>query len=212
MQKKIALFVNHPKCSIQSSNGIMNALDGFRFKIFTKHEVEDNFFDDCDLICIPGGIGDADSYDNTLVKHAKEIRKHVSKGKPYLGICMGAYWAGSHFLNILQHVEIEQYIKQPNSCTKRPHAKAMEIDWLGEKDRMYFYDGCTFKGTQFQTIATYPIGMPAAIIQNNIGLIGIHPESEEAWYDYHTWMKRYWHHGRHHNLLRNFTWKLLRND
>ena len=44
--KTIAIFVQHPVCSAQSVNGIVKSLQSkYRFKIFTKHEVEDNFFD-----------------------------------------------------------------------------------------------------------------------------------------------------------------------
>ena len=47
MKPTIALFLHQPKCSIQSGNGIMKALSPhYNFKIFTKHELEDNFFDD----------------------------------------------------------------------------------------------------------------------------------------------------------------------
>jgi glutamine amidotransferase-like uncharacterized protein len=207
--KRVALFVNHPKCSIQSINGIISALGNNKYKIFTKHEVEDNFFDDVDIVCIPGGVGDADSYDYSLIRHAPAIRKHVERGKKYIGICMGAYWADSLYLNLLPEIKIEQYIKQPSSCTHRPHAKAMEIMWRGSKEKMYFYDGCTFKGSNFDTIASYPNGMPAAIVKDNIGLIGIHPESEEVWYHYHSWMKRHWHGGSHHSLLRDFVFNLV---
>ena len=62
--KTIALFVHQPYCSVQSDNGIMKALSSnYRFKIFTKHELEYNFFDDVDCIAIPGGIGDASKFD-----------------------------------------------------------------------------------------------------------------------------------------------------
>ena len=74
---------------------------------------------------------------------------------------------------------------------------------------MFFFDGCTFKGNNFNTVALYPNGMPAAIIKDNIGLIGVHPESEEIWYYYHSWMKRHWHGGSHHNLLRDFVFNLV---
>ena len=208
--KRIALFINHPKCSIQSANGVMNSLIDFRFKIFTKHEVEDNFFDDCDLICIPGGIGDADSFDNTLIHHKDKINEFVRKGNPYLGICMGAYWADSNYLDLLNQVSVVQYIKQPDTCTHRPHAKAMHIRWEDKEETMYFYDGCTFLGTNFQSIAFYPSFQPAAIIQDNIGLIGVHPESEPTWYEYHTWMRPHYHGGKHHNLLSNFVQKLFK--
>jgi glutamine amidotransferase-like uncharacterized protein len=206
--KRIALFINHPKCSVQSANGVMNALPNYHFKIFTKHEVEDNFFDDCDLICVPGGVGEADSFDTTLIHHKDKINEFVKKGKPYLGICMGAYWADKLYLDILDQVRVVQYIKLEGSCTRRPHAKAMHIRWEDKNETMFFNDGCTFQGTNFQSIAFYPTFYPAAIIQDNIGLIGVHPESEPMWYEYHTWMKHHYHGGRHAELLSNFVTKL----
>ena len=42
MKPKIAVFVHQPMCSIQSNNGIINALsEYYNFKIFTKQEVEE---------------------------------------------------------------------------------------------------------------------------------------------------------------------------
>ncbi len=72
---------------------------------------------------------------------------------------------------------------------------------------MYFYDGCALVGdnTKFKTVATYSNNDPMAIIQNNIGLIGCHPESQPSWYnEYHSWMKPHYHGGKHHELLLDF--------
>jgi hypothetical protein len=70
---KIALFVCDPKCSVQSTNGVMNALSPhFNFKVFSKNEVEEGFFDDVDMVVFPGGIGDSDSYD-TILKNNKDV-------------------------------------------------------------------------------------------------------------------------------------------
>ena len=55
---------------------------------------------------------------------------------------------------------------------------------------MFFYDGCALVGNgQYTTIATYSNGDAMAIIQNNIGVIGCHPEAEPFWYDSYTWMR-----------------------
>ena len=49
MKPKIALFLHQPKCSVQSGNGIMQSLSKYYdFKIFTKHRVEDDFFEEED--------------------------------------------------------------------------------------------------------------------------------------------------------------------
>ena len=78
------------------------------------------------------------------------------------------------------------------------------------QDNMFFYDGCALIGNGAkQVIATYANGDPMAIIQNRIGLIGCHPESEEFWYTSYSWMKNKYHNGQHHKLLLDFVNKLM---
>ena len=216
--KTIALFVCDPKCSVQSSNGVMKALSGnYNFKLFSKNEVEEGFFDDVDMVAFPGGFGDSDSYDNILKNNKDMVVDFVVRGGKYLGICMGAYWAGKDYFNILDKLEVVQYIKRPGACTKRPHAKRMPVMW---KDRygsiepysMFFYDGCSIVGgdmSPYETFATYSNGDNMAIIQNRIGLIGCHPESEQFWYDSYSWMRGYYHKGQHHTLLLDFVNELM---
>jgi hypothetical protein len=208
----IALFIHDPRCSVQSANGIMHALGtGYNFKIFSRNEVEDVFFDNVDMVAVPGGFGDADSYD-TLFKHnAQAVQEFVQQGGRYLGICMGAYWAGRHYLNILDSVDAVQYLKRPGTDTRRPHAKAIDVNWRGRPDRMFFYDGCALVGDQskFTTVATYVNGDAMAIIQNRIGLIGCHPEAEQFWYNDYSWMRRHWVGGHRHKLL-EFADQLMR--
>ena len=204
---KIALFVCDPKCSVQSTNGVMNALSPhFNFKVFSKNEVEDGFFDDVEMVVFPGGIGDSDSYDTILKKNKKAVVNYVKKGGKYLGICMGAYWAGKDYFNILDEVDVIQYIKHPSSRTKRPHAKNILTNWYnGHYEHMFFYDGPTYVGHgSYKCLATYDeSGCPMAIQQNNIMLIGCHPESEQFWYDGYSWMKGKYHKGQHHEILLN---------
>jgi glutamine amidotransferase-like uncharacterized protein len=207
MKGRIALFLHQPKCSVQSGNGIIKALEPhYNFKIFTKHELEEDFFNDVDMIAFPGGIGDSDSYESLMKQNKQVITNFIQNGGAYLGICMGAYWAGSHYFNILDSVDAVQYITRPDTDTRRPHAKALTVNWQGEPEKMFFYDGCALVGDQrkFETIATYANGDPMAIIQNRIGLIGCHPESEPHWYQSYSWMKKHWHQGHHHDLLLNF--------
>jgi hypothetical protein len=66
---------------------------------------------------------------------------------------------------------------------------------------MYFYDGCSLTGNgTFNTISTYANGDPMAIIQNNIGVMGCHPEAEQFWYDSYTWLTGKYV-SKHHLLL-----------
>jgi glutamine amidotransferase-like uncharacterized protein len=212
MKPKIALFIYDPKASVQCANGMIRALgEHYDFRLFSKNEMEEGFFDDFDIVAFPGGIGDSDSFDTLLKHNKKAVRDFISRGGRYLGICMGAYWAGSHYFNILDEVDAVQYITRPDTDTRRPHAKAMPVTWQGEQEKMFFYDGCALVGnnSKFETIATYSNNDPMAIIQNRIGLIGCHPESEKFWFDGYSWMKPHWHEGTHHKLLLDFVNKLM---
>jgi phosphoribosylformylglycinamidine (FGAM) synthase-like amidotransferase family enzyme len=156
MKPTIALFLADPKCSVQSGNGIMNALgQNYNFKVFGKNAVEDVFFNNVDMIAVPGGIGDASSFENLFRYNGERVQQFVTSGGRYLGICMGAYWAGSNYFDLLDGVDAVQYLLQPNTDTRRPHAKNIDVTWLGEPEKMFWYDGCALVGNtnKFKTIA-----------------------------------------------------------
>jgi len=208
---RIALFVHHPRCSIQSVNGIIKSLEeNYVFKTFTKHEIEEGFFDDVDIVCFAGGIGDSDAYDFLFRDNGDTIRRFVQNGGRYLGVCMGAYWADRHYFNLLGDVSADQYIRRPNTCTRRYYSKAVECNWNGTTDRFFFYDGPAFIGDElsFETIARYANGDAAAIIKGRIGLVGPHLESQEFWYD-KPYLHKYWHKDTHGKLLLAFVNRLM---
>jgi glutamine amidotransferase-like uncharacterized protein len=207
MKPTIALFIYDPKCSVQSGNGIMKALGKYYdFKLFSKNKVESNFFDNVNMIAVPGGFGDVDSFTEAFKKNGDDVKNFLKNGGHYLGICMGAYWAGRHYFDILDSVDAVQYLKQPGAETRRPHAKNIAVKWYDTPTAMFWYDGCALVGDhrKFKTVARYANGDPMAIIQNNLGLIGCHPESEQFWYDSYSWMKGKYHNGLHHDLLLDF--------
>ncbi len=210
MLGRIAIFIHQPKCSVQSGNGIIRALSPhYEFKIFTKHELEQDFFDDVDIVCFPGGIGDSDSFDKLMHTHKRRIREFVRNGGRYLGICMGAYWADQDYFDILHGVRVQQYIKRPRSCTRRPHAKHMPVYWQGAKHNMYFYDGAVMLGGSPQVLGRYSNFDPMAIIQDRVGLIGCHPEAQSHWYHEHSWMRKAAF-VSNHNLLLDFVNQLMK--
>ena len=50
MTPTIALFIHQPRCSVQCANGMIQAFSThYKLKLFTWHELEDNFFDDVDI-------------------------------------------------------------------------------------------------------------------------------------------------------------------
>ena len=212
MKPKVMLYLDHPGCSIESCLGVIHSLSPkYDVDIFHQHHITESKFRKYDIIAFPGGYGDSDTFDDSLLIKKDIIKNQISHGKRYLGICMGAYWAGSYYFDILDDVICEQYIKKVDSNVHRPFSSITPVIWEGKNHDMFFYDGCSLIGdnTKFETIATYINGNPMAIIQNNIGLIGCHPESEEYWYD-KPYLKKHWHNFLHHQLLLDFVDKLMK--
>jgi glutamine amidotransferase-like uncharacterized protein len=212
VRPKIALFVHHPECSRQCAAGIVKALSPkYDFKIFTEHDVSPEFFYDVDCVAFPGGIGDADKYHEFFTRRkGNVIADFIAQGGHYLGICMGAYWAGSHYFDLLDGCDAVQYIKRPNTDIRRSYGTYAPIIWERKYYDMYFYDGCAIVGdrSKFKTVATYSNCDPMAIIQGRIGIIGCHPESQEFWYD-KPYLKDHWHNEQHHPLLLQFVDQLI---
>jgi len=212
--KRIALFHHQPECSIECCNGIERALSSeYEIKIFTINDNIDEVLNDVDGIVFPGGIGDSDSYHDFFTRSkANKVAAFLDRGGRYIGICMGAYWAGSRYFDILDGLDAVQYIKHPTAEIRRSYATVADIEWLGQKEKMFFYDGCSFTGTgRYDTIAKYANDESMAIIQGNVGIIGCHPESEEFWFeDPYQYINKHWHKGKHHQLLLDFVNRLWR--
>lgn len=207
----MALFLHHPECSIQCGSGMYEALSSmFDITFFGTNDINGETFKYVDLIAVPGGIGDSESYHYIFDDNINYLYDALYKGKRYLGICMGAYWAGPNYLNVLDGIDCVQYIKRPRSGVKRSYATTVPVRWYTEEVQMYFYDGCAFLGNEkkFYTVARYKNKDPMAIIQNRYGLIGCHPESMKSWY-YNDKMKLNWHEFYHHKLLLDFTRLLM---
>jgi glutamine amidotransferase-like uncharacterized protein len=209
----IGIYKHHPYCSENSASGVSDAMDHFHTcKYFNETDITPDFLKQFDMIIFPGGIGDSNEFNNLFHwKKAATVNEYIKFGGKYLGICMGAYWAGSNYFDILTGVDVVQYIKHPDALIKRSYGTVVPVAWNGNNEMMYFYDGCTFNGdiSKVQVIGRYGSGHPAAIIQGNVGVIGPHPEANEYWYDSWSYMPKLWHRGRHHKLLRDFVSKLL---
>jgi len=157
-------------------------------------------------------VGDSDDYyELFLRKRANAVADFVQRGGAFLGICVGAYWAGYYYFDILDGIDAVQYIRQPTADIRKSYNTAAKVIWNGNPERMFFRDGCTFTGdlSKAEIVSTYANGEPMCIIQGKIGLMGACPDSLESWYtDNHV--KPYWHQGQHHKLLVDFVNKLLR--
>ncbi len=186
----------------------------YQIRYFDEKDCLAEVLQDAKIVAFPGGIGDADKYYEFFKRRsANVIADFVEQGGYYLGICMGAYWAGSNYFDILNHVDAVQYIKRPGADVRRSYGTVAPVTWQGEQQSMFFYDGCALVGdeSKFTTVARYANGDPMAIIQHRIGLIGCHPESQQSWYETpYQYINGFWHQGQHHRLLLDFVKQLTR--
>jgi hypothetical protein len=159
------------------------------------------------IVAFPGGVGEADEWSKIFHDAVADVRLFAHKGGVYLGICMGAYWAGPGYFDLIPGLEIQQYIKSPGAEIRRSYATTAEVDWMGTREKMFFWDGPVFNevGT---VVARYKSGGVMALQKNNIGLIGCHPESQQDWYT-KKYMRGRWHGGRHWELLTEFTREII---
>jgi glutamine amidotransferase-like uncharacterized protein len=214
MTPTVALFKHHPECSQECCDAVTTALSPhYNIKIFSEDQCTPELFQGVDIVAFPGGIGDSNSYHNFFQRRrANLVADFVAGGGRYLGICMGAYWAGNHYFDILNDVDAVQYIKRPRADVRRSYATVTPVQWNGCLENMYFYDGCALIGdeSKFETVARYANGDPMAIIQGRVGVIGCHPESDQYWYQ-QPWqyLSPHWHLGKHHQLLIGFVDKLM---
>ena len=212
MKKKtpIAVFLHHPTCALDSVSGIHEALSqNYEIFPFTINDLNHPRFTKAKMYVFPGGVGEATKFNTIIRPHIDIIKEQLDKGKKYLGICMGAYWAGPNYFNILRNLDAVQYIKRPRTEIRRSHPTTANITWGESKYRMYFYDGCAIVGNgRCNVIATYKNGDNMAIIQKNVGIIGCHPESMRSWYD-KSYLVNHWHKFHHHKLLQEFVEELL---
>ena len=209
----IAIFRHDPVASQDCVDGMIEALSGdFAIKLFDENDLAHDPLRDADIVAFPGGIGNAyyRFFDCFKRRETNEIADFISRGGKYLGICMGAYWAGRNYFDLLSGLEPVQYIKSSAADIKRSYPTVAKVSWGTRDEKMFFYDGPTFVGDgRCQHHARYANGLPMAIIQGRVGLIGCHLESQHKWYD-KPYMQKHWHGGAHHALLLSFTKKLMR--
>jgi hypothetical protein len=212
MKPTIAIFIHDPQCETECALGMIDGLiREFDIRTFGLDNLNIDFISQFDAVCFPGGMGDSDDFHNIFTnEHIIAVQTFVAEGGKYFGICMGAYWAGPYYFDLVTELEVGQYIERPTGDITFEGPTSAEVEWLGNTEWMYFYDGCALVGDhrKFETVATYINNDPMAIFQNRIGLIGCHPESDDYWYD-KPYMKKYWHNFKHHTLLLNFVDKLM---
>ena len=208
MRPTIGLFHKHTHASAHCCVGMLKALsESFRVELLGPEDCTYRKMRSLQIVAFPGGVGEADESSKIFHDAVADVRLFAYKGGVYLGICMGAYWAGPGYFDLIPNLEIQQYIKSPGAEIKRSYATTAEVDWMGTREKMFFWDGPVFNEVG-EVVARYKSGGVMALQHNNIGLIGCHPESQESWYG-KKYLKNKWHGGRHWSLLQTFARELI---
>lgn len=139
----------------------------------------------------PGGDTSVAKADRLLgAKAKKAITRYVRAGGRYLGICQGAYLAGSMpGMGLLRPANTDQYIKTKGAATKSVRDTVIPVQWGTKRYPMYFQDGPYFttgSARGVEVLARYTNGKIAALTKKvgsgRVAVIGPHPEAPRVWY------------------------------
>jgi hypothetical protein len=204
MRPTLGLFHQHPHASAHCCIGMLLALSqDFNVRIMNIEDCSYRKMKTMQIVAFPGGVGEADAWSKIFADRADDVRRFVHDGGAYLGICMGAYWAGDRYFGLVPGTHIHQYIKAENTEIKRSYPTTAAVRWQGSLQHMFFWDGPVFSGEVGSVVATYANGSAMAIRRGRVGLIGCHPESQESWYT-KKYLRSRWHGGAHGTLLKEF--------
>lgn len=204
----IGIYKHAPIADPECVDALVSVLvPEYRVVILNHKTLTSSALKEIDVLVFPGGLGDSDNFNKMLLDKKEVVRDYVYNGGKYVGICMGAYLADSHYFNILGDIEVVQYIKRPRAQIKTEYATVADVFWLTQKEKMYVYDAPAFVGALKHDVLAYYTNGDAAVIIKNYGKgivlgIGPHLESQEDWYEEKK-LKNYWHKGQHHVILRN---------
>ena len=215
MKPTIAVFIHNPQCETECALGMIEGfVSDFNVRTFGLDELNLPFLREFDVVAFPGGMGDVDDFDDIFtLDHIVAVQVYVAEGGKYFGICMGAYWAGPDYFDVVDGLEVEQYIIQPGADIIFDGPTVADVLFpnnMASQETMYFYDGCAIIGYDMQVVAHYQNGDAMAAIQDNVGMFGCHPEALEWWYE-EGGMDHSWYTAKHAQLMRDFVHQLLAN-
>jgi hypothetical protein len=210
MKPTLAIFIHDPQCETECALGMIDGLvRDFDILTFGLDNLTPDFLAKFDAVCFPGGMGDSDDFYKIFDDmHKWTIQEYVADGGKYFGICMGAYWAGPNYFDLVTDLEVTQYIALDGCEITTDGPTVADVSFDGTEETMYFYDGCAILGAEMQVVATYETGDAMAAIQGNVGMFGCHPEALDWWYT-EGGMDPDYYDPQHAQYMRNFVHELL---
>ena len=181
-------------CAEAAMNWLAGQLPGATIELAGPAEVQQvdaNTLAGAALYVQPGGGDNVEqAYDDLGPIAEAAITEYVSSGGRYLGICMGAFLAGSDpGLDLMAPADTGGYIDLPDAVVQDDRDTLVPVAWDGQVVQAYFQDGSYVDGDLegFDVVATYTDGPPVAVVgqvgAGVVGVIGTHPEAPLTWYD-----------------------------
>lgn len=114
------------------------------------------------------------------------VSDFVAGGGSYLGVCMGAYLAGSEGFAFLRH-SIEGEVNVPGFPVTDSADHVVAVRWDDTLRWTYFQEGARLPAEGADPYAHYETGDLAAAFypfgDGGVGLIGPHPEADTSWFE-----------------------------
>jgi glutamine amidotransferase-like uncharacterized protein len=145
------------------------------------------------LYAQPGGGNSVRRAYRQMRRFAPVITEYIRLGGRYLGICMGAYlagtWAGFGFLP-----DTDQFIASAGADVRTKKDTIVAVDWRGQRRYMFFQDGAVLsppvETAGVEILARYASNGEVAALaapfgHGRIAVSGPHPEAPDEWYRSH---------------------------
>ncbi|MFC5141331.1 hypothetical protein ACFPK1_24045 [Actinomycetospora rhizophila] len=142
------------------------------------------------LYAQPGADGDDDQAFRRQKRDKRAIRRFVSDGGFYLGVCMGGFLAEPGHFDLFPG-RVDEYYSSPGASVTTDDPAVVPVLWRGTPRAMYFQDGGFMvprrrARSAMTVLAEYTNGSIAAVVApcgaGRIALCGPHPEAPPAWY------------------------------
>lgn len=139
------------------------------------------------LYAQPGGGDDiraaAQSFPADFIRG---VSGFVATGGSYLGICMGAYLAGSEGFGFFSE-SVEGEVGVPDFPVEDGTDDVVAVTWGDTLRWTYFQEGARLPAAGAEVYARYETGDLAAACyrfgDGSVGLIGPHPEADATWFE-----------------------------